>query len=592
MQLRPIEQNIEHGEDAFTYTLREIPTEAGVVLWEFSGKSDVLQTPQKVSVRFNLIKDDIYAAFLPNEKGTATAHADWSMTRSYSRAMSGAPLHALVGKNDGNRCCIAVSDCKTPICIGTGVHEEDGTVRVEIEFFTDRMSPMTEYAAQIRIDCRAIRADRAIADVRTWWTACGYVSAPCPTCAALPMYSTWYSMHQHVTDEAILRQCRIAKSMGMETVIIDDGWQTEDGKRGYAYCGDWQVCTSKLGDFAALVRELHGIGVKTVVWFSVPYVGKNAAAVEWCKDKSLYYDARAEAYVLDPRFKEVRDYLTGTYADFVRKYDIDGFKLDFVDSFRLSEQSSVDYGNMDIVLLDEAVGVLMRDVSSTLRAVKPDIMIEYRQSYIGAVMQTCGNMLRVGDCPGNAFVNKVGSIGLRLMTDTCAVHADPILWHCAESAENAALQLNHTLFAVPQISVDLSALPAEHERMLRHYLAYMRDNRQTLLYAPLRVDGFAENFASATACGADKNVSAVFGRTVLDAEEKDTDIVNGSCGAVAVRFARDTEATVTVVDCMGNTVQKPQRKQFRAGINEIFIPMSGFAFLRFSNRKISRRGKK
>ena len=27
----------------------------------------------------------------------------------------------------------------------------------------------------------------------------------------------------------------------MESIIVDDGWQTDDNNRGYAYCGDWAV---------------------------------------------------------------------------------------------------------------------------------------------------------------------------------------------------------------------------------------------------------------------------------------------------------------------------------------------------------------
>ena len=36
-------------------------------------------------------------------------------------------------------------------------------------------------------------------------------------------------------DEAeLLRELKLAKTLGMETVIIDDGWQTDDNSRGYA----------------------------------------------------------------------------------------------------------------------------------------------------------------------------------------------------------------------------------------------------------------------------------------------------------------------------------------------------------------------
>ena len=39
-------------------------------------------------------------------------------------------------------------------------------------------------------------------------------------------------------------------------------------------------------------------------------------------------------YVLDPRFPEVRQYLIDLYRSFITDYDMDGFKLDFIDSFQ------------------------------------------------------------------------------------------------------------------------------------------------------------------------------------------------------------------------------------------------------------------
>ncbi|MFP4199622.1 MAG: hypothetical protein ACLFSO_08540 [Halanaerobium sp.] len=36
----------------------------------------------------------------------------------------------------------------------------------------------------------------------------------------------------------IEKEAEQAKKFGCEAVIVDDGWQTEDSSRGYAYCGD------------------------------------------------------------------------------------------------------------------------------------------------------------------------------------------------------------------------------------------------------------------------------------------------------------------------------------------------------------------
>ena len=126
----------------------------------------------------------------------------------------------------------------------------------------------------------------------------------------MPMDSLWYSFHQMLSVEEIINECKLSKEMGMETVIIDDGWQTDDNNRGYAYCGDWELAESKVGDMKTMVDEIHKIGMKVMLWFSVPFVGEKSKIFDRFKGMYLYHDSRLGTAVLDPRYKEVRDYLT------------------------------------------------------------------------------------------------------------------------------------------------------------------------------------------------------------------------------------------------------------------------------------------
>lgn len=342
---------------------------------------------------------------VPMHPAVETVHPDWSPVRNYARSASGVPVIAVIGKSDENRCTVALSDCKNPTCICAGFCEEDGCIEFVIEFFVEKVAPLTEYECVIRVDTRPVPACQSLRAVRSWWTQCGYLPAYTPADAALPVFSTWYVFHQEITSEKIFEQCRLAKPLGMDTVIIDDGWQTDDVSRGYAYCGDWQVCEKKL-DLKKLVDELHAIDVKAMLWFSVPYVGIASAAAKRFRGKTLYYDEKVKAYALDPRFGEVRKYLVDTYVDFLRRYDLDGFKIDFIDVFMLTDQSSADYDAMDFVSLEDGVVALMHEISARLKSLKPDILLEFRESYVGPAMQQYGNMFRVGDCPGNAIRNK------------------------------------------------------------------------------------------------------------------------------------------------------------------------------------------
>ena len=112
------------------------------------------------------------------------------------------------------------------------------------------------------MDFRDIAYYDSLYAVTEWWEKeCGYTPAFVPEYAKLPMNSLWYSYPQRLVPEELIREWKIAKELGMDTVSRDDGWQTDDNNRGYAYCGDWQVAPKKMGDMASLVEEIHKIGI-------------------------------------------------------------------------------------------------------------------------------------------------------------------------------------------------------------------------------------------------------------------------------------------------------------------------------------------
>ena len=160
--------------------------------------------------------------------------------------------------------------------------------------------------------------------------------------------------------------------------------------------------------------------------------------------------------MLDPRFPEVRAFLISIYENALREWDIDGFKLDFIDMFRFDGEDpavSENYAGRDIKSLPEAVDRLLSETMAHLNRIKPGILIEFRQAYIGPAIRKYGSMFRAGDCPADVLSNRVRTIDLRLSSGSTAVHSDMLEWNSADSAESAALQFLNILSSVPQISV-------------------------------------------------------------------------------------------------------------------------------------------
>ena len=174
------------------------------------------QIPEKFSIAWKHSVKDCAFTWNPGMGDIHGLYFDWGKKIIKSRLASWMPLQQLISRNGKNSLTIAVSDVDTPIEIGTGVCEEDATMACEITFFTLPTSPRTEYSAVIRLDTRAIPYYDSIYDVTSWWeNECGYKSAFIPEGAKEPVDSLWYSFHQNLDKEKIIKECELSSQLGM-----------------------------------------------------------------------------------------------------------------------------------------------------------------------------------------------------------------------------------------------------------------------------------------------------------------------------------------------------------------------------------------
>ena len=193
--------------------------------------------------------------------------------------------------------------------------------------------------------------------------------------------------------------------------------------------------------------------------------------------------------MLDPRFPEVRKHLVELYTKALKDWNLDGFKLDFIDSFRFQGEDPAvkeNYAGRDIMNLSEAVNLLMKEISSALRAIKPDILIEFRQQYIGPAIRQYGNMFRAADCPGNAKDNRMRIASLRLTSGSTAVHSDMLEWNISETPENVGRAIINSIFGVVQYSTMLRNIPEEQLDVMRKWMKFASEHRETLLKSEFR----------------------------------------------------------------------------------------------------------
>ncbi|MEV0147818.1 MULTISPECIES: glycoside hydrolase family 36 protein [unclassified Nonomuraea] len=477
-----------------------------------------------------------------------------------------APVGCLVGAGDVSVCTYAAGEVVKPVRTRTGVVEETG----EFGFWVEHdASP--DAGVVLRLDVSGRHFARTLADVAAWWGA-GRV-APVPRAARMPAYSTWYAMQQHVDAEGVERQAAASAALGCEAVIVDDGWHSDDRGRGYGYAGEWEPSPAAFPDFARHVARVRDSGQAYLLWYALPFVGRRTALWERVQPYTLAYKEHMDAAVVDPRHPYVRELLAGHLTRAVEEWGVDGLKIDFIDQFAVEDPPEPAPG-ADCATVNEGVRRL-------LAMLPRDCLVELRQPYVSPGLWPYATMVRASDCPLSPAHNRQRTVDLRLIAGPLAVHADMMMWHPSESPERVAAQLVNTLFAVPQISVDLTAQTPEQLDVLRFWLGFVRRHADVLQegsFEPARPDLM---YPQVTARGDGVVVTARYAPLPVEVPERGTLLLANADDSpdVLLRVTDAGGAAGAVVrDCRGRVVSE-RTVELAAGTHELTVPTGGLLTL-------------
>ena len=485
--------------------------------------------------------------------------ADWELAQLSSSISVDAPVLCLFDHEDQNRLTFSCSDTVHTINLEAGLREEDNHFYCSISFFINATGAQSPYRTTIRIDQRALAFSTAIQDAAEWLINQSALSTRnTPPAARLPLYSTWYSYHQNLREIELLQECNIAKDLGYKVIIVDDGWQTMDDRRGYDYTGDW--LPERFEQVEKFVADVHALGMKIMFWFSVPFCGKKSVAYQTFKGKFLT-ENHPWAPVFDPRFPEVRAHLVSRYLEAQTKWNVDGFKLDFIDDFHIYPETEMKVPNgRDVMSVDDGVQLLICEIHDALLTGNPEVLIEFRQKYISPALRHLGNMFRAFDCPNDSTLNRVRTTDVKLLCGAAAVHSDMITWHRDEPVEIAALQITSILFSVPQLSIRLAEASPEERSMIRFFTNYWLKNREILLDGDFIPSRPLANYPALQAVGKEKTIYGIYDDYILDLEDLPPalDLINGKMSKqLIVSLAQGTRQYDQIVfDCLGTKVEE------------------------------------
>ncbi|MBR4726968.1 MAG: alpha-galactosidase [Clostridia bacterium] len=148
------------------------------------------------------------------------------------------------------------------------------------------------------------------------------------------LINNWEATAMDFTGEKLLSFARVAKELGMEMLVMDDGWF---GNRfdDHRALGDWHVNEEKLGStLHEFVEKVNEIGLRFGIWFEPEMISRDSdlyrAHPDWClhvpgREKSI---ARYQ-YVLDYSRQDVRDYIYGLMHHVLSTANVAYLKWDF-----------------------------------------------------------------------------------------------------------------------------------------------------------------------------------------------------------------------------------------------------------------------
>ena len=155
-----------------------------------------------------------------------------------------------------------------------------------------------------------------------------YASGPRPV-----LLNTWEAAYFDFDEEKILRIARDAKDLGVELLVLDDGWfgRRDDDRTSL---GDWKEDLRKLpGGLERLVDKLHAMGLQAGLWLEPEMVSEDSDLFRSHPDWALIMPGRKPSIgrsqlVLDMSRPEVIDYLSDLLSSLLRRSGIDYVKWD------------------------------------------------------------------------------------------------------------------------------------------------------------------------------------------------------------------------------------------------------------------------
>ena len=153
---------------------------------------------------------------------------------------------------------------------------------------------------------------------------------------AAPQYNTWIELMYDQNQKDVLKYAHAIVDNGLPpgVLMIDDNWQEDYGK--------WAFHPGRFSDPKSMMKELHALGFKVMVWVC-PFVSADCDVYRALAKKKAFFMERpgdpamvtwwnGKSAMLDLSNPAAKEWFTGALASLQSEYGVDGFKLDAGDT--------------------------------------------------------------------------------------------------------------------------------------------------------------------------------------------------------------------------------------------------------------------
>ncbi|MBR5152318.1 MAG: alpha-galactosidase [Clostridia bacterium] len=193
------------------------------------------------------------------------------------------------------------------------------------------------------------------------------------------LINNWEATYFGFNEEKILRIAEKAKTVGVELMVLDDGWF---GKRDSDNCslGDWVVDKRKLPNgIEGLASKVTELGMQFGLWFEPEMVSEDSdlyrAHPDWCLHvKDRRRTPSRFQLILDMSRPEVRDYVVDAVSSVLSSAPISYVKWDM--NRNASEVGSAGYPESQQSEISHRYILGVYEILERLTSAFPDILFE------------------------------------------------------------------------------------------------------------------------------------------------------------------------------------------------------------------------